>query len=117
MFPGHLHTLRIRFQTSGVNNRGNGIAQQFVKAVQALLAGQIGQITVLHIADQLDSMGIKVLKISHQLESRTVHAVDIDFDILIVCPAIQYFQGKLIYDLLQVDKAFAVHFRFLLFYL
>ena len=109
MLCRHLHALGIGLKPAGVDQRRNRITEQLVKTLQPLLTTQIGQIAILHIADQLDPMGVKMLKITHQLKSGTIHTVLVDLDVLVILPAVEHLQREFADDALQLYKTIVIH--------
>ena len=68
MLPGHFHAGFIRVHIAGNNEGGNFEGEQPVKDDAPLLRGDLPQIAHLHIAQHLQAHGLKVVKISRQLQ-------------------------------------------------
>ena len=99
----HLHALGIGIDPPGDDEGGDILAEQLLKALPPLVRRQAGEVGILHLADDLEPVGIKIVKKTGELQAGAVHILGADGLILIAGSAPQHLQVELFDQLAQFD--------------
>ena len=95
----HLHEFRIGLQSTGQDHRRNGLLEEGVEALPALLRGLRAQVGPLHLTQDLDAVGVEIVKKTQDLQGGTVDVILPDEAPLVVLAGIENFQFKTLNDL------------------
>ena len=109
IFLRHLHALREGINTPGDDKGRNILAQQQLKALPPLIRRQAREVGILHLANDLEPMGIEVVKKSGKLQAGTIHVLRADSLVLIALRPAEHLQIKLFDQFAQFDGVQAFH--------
>ena len=104
----HLSALREGLQPPGDDKGGDILGQELLKALAPLLRRQVGEEGVLHLAQHLKALGVKIVEKADELEAGAVHIPDPDHLIFIVASLPQDLQMEFLHQLGQLDTVNAV---------
>ena len=105
----HGHELREGLQAAGEDEGRDGLGQEGVKALLPLLRALVVQIRPLHLADDLDAVGGKVVKKAQDLQGGAVDVVGADEAPVVIFALVEHFQLEPLHQLGQFDCRLRCH--------
>ena len=109
MLHRHLHQLREGGQATGEDQSGDGEFEERIKTFLTLLWTLVVQVGPLHLADDLDPVGGKVVEKAENLQGRAVDVIGAHKAVVIILAGIEHFQLKPLDHFGQFDGRLICH--------